>query len=629
MHKREFILLFILLLYLQCFSQRQKDTAISLAGVTITENRISVFSKGLKTERIDSIYISLRAGSNIGALLSEKAFISVRSYGVAGSSSLNARGTYASQSGVFWNGINIGVPNMGSTDLSRISPFLFKDVTLQLGGSGALMGSGVIGGSLQLSNTPVFEKRMKAQSLMYYNNAGIINTGIKINAGNNKLFYLGVLNMEDNENNFKYKDFDGSRKRLKHAHLQSFSHLHQLDYKLNMSNYFSWGLWYQQTYRELPPNKTQLGNDETMNDEALRAFMQWKHIRNKQWFIIKTGYFHEFENYNKKNAFDADYISSTLFAEAEHKIKLSGFFTLGSGVAAKYVTADIKEYGDVKSRHEGSVSASVLYNQPHDKLKATLSMRQDFIEGYEIPLLPLASVEIPVYKDCFVLNIAASRNFRTPTFNDKFWIPGGNPDLKPEDSWNEEIGLTYKYNLSDRLNTRFSASFYNINMKNLIQWVPVKELGGLWSPMNVEKVWSRGVECSLHADWNKFLINGNFELNYTYSPSTKVEDGNETKQQLIYIPLHKANVSAMLTHKSYFLHFTSLFCDKRYTMSNNTEFLKSYYLSDIIIGKIFIIKDIKLKIQGEVKNIFDFNYENRPYYQEPGRNYGIQIILSN
>ena len=35
-----------------------------------------------------------------------------------------------------------------------------------------------------------------------------------------------------------------------------------------------------------------------------------------------------------------------------------------------------------------------------------------------------------------------SRNFRAPTLNERYWQPGGNPDLEPEESYNIEAGIT-------------------------------------------------------------------------------------------------------------------------------------------------------------------------------------------
>ena len=83
-----------------------------------------------------------------------------------------------------------------------------------------------------------------------------------------------------------------------------------------------------------------------------------------------------------------------------------------------------------------------------------------------------------------------NRNFRSPTFNDRFWAgagANGNPDLTPEDAWNKEFGFD--------INTayfKFKATAYTLDISDMILWQQMDN--GSWMPNNIKQVWSRGLE---------------------------------------------------------------------------------------------------------------------------------------
>lgn len=217
------IVFFIFICLGSKISAQRYDTIQTIDVFEIKTDKISSFSAGLKIQKIDSTALSIRQGSSIATLLSEQSPVFVRSYGPGGVSTLSVRGTNSSQSGVFWNGLNLTQPNMGMTDLSRISSFEFSDVSLQSGGASSLMGSGVIGGSLQLSNAMKFSTPTQSSVLLAGSTIGKTTGGVKLNCGNNRLAYSGSLMGEWSPNNFKYTDYSGNRVPLEHALVKSVS----------------------------------------------------------------------------------------------------------------------------------------------------------------------------------------------------------------------------------------------------------------------------------------------------------------------------------------------------------------------------------------------------------------------
>jgi iron complex outermembrane receptor protein len=103
---------FLLSLFVPKLQAQVPDTVQIIDGVEILADKISVFSSGLKIEKIDSTTLSIRQGVSIATLLAEQSAVTVRSYSPGGIATLSLRGTNSSQSGVFWNGIHYPATGM-------------------------------------------------------------------------------------------------------------------------------------------------------------------------------------------------------------------------------------------------------------------------------------------------------------------------------------------------------------------------------------------------------------------------------------------------------------------------------------------------------------------------------------
>ncbi|MEM1116559.1 MAG: TonB-dependent receptor [Bacteroidota bacterium] len=94
--------------------------------------------------------------------------------------------------------------------------------------------------------------------------------------------------------------------------------------------------------------------------------------------------------------------------------------------------------------------------------------------------------------DAVRLKASAARAFRMPTLNDRFWQPGGNPDLRPEAAWSADGGLVW----SGR-GAHAEAGVFATWARDQIVWSPTA--GGFWAPDNVARTRSLGAEASARA----------------------------------------------------------------------------------------------------------------------------------
>ncbi|MFT4787196.1 MAG: vitamin B12 transporter, partial [Cellvibrionaceae bacterium] len=121
----------------------QMDT-LWIDGATIDQ-----FAIGLATL---TIQIDQQNGL-LNDLLAEVPSIYFKSYGNQQLSTIAFRGTSASHTNVLWHGIPINPPTLGQMDFATWPAWLMESLTAVPGGSGALFGSGAIGGSILIDES--------------------------------------------------------------------------------------------------------------------------------------------------------------------------------------------------------------------------------------------------------------------------------------------------------------------------------------------------------------------------------------------------------------------------------------------------------------------------------------------
>jgi iron complex outermembrane receptor protein len=65
----------------------------------------------------------------------------------------------------------------------------------------------------------------------------------------------------------------------------------------------------------------------------------------------------------------------------------------------------------------------------------------------------------------------------------------------------------------------------------------------------------------------------------------------------------------------------------RYTTRDNTEYLPGYSLGDALLGKDIELKEFGIKVQLEILNLYNTEYQSVAYYPMPGRNYRLSLFF--
>lgn len=235
-----------------------------------------------------------------------------------------------------------------------------------------------------------------------------------------------------------------------------------------------------------------------------------------------------------------------------------------------------------------------------------------------------------------MLKGSVTRNFRTPSLNDLFFMPGGNPDLKDEKGFSYDAGFSFNMPVNENINISGSATWFESYIDNWILWLPTPK--GFFSPRNVKSVHSYGIESKADffyrpkPDW---LIDLSGSLSWTPSVNcgSPYSDADlSVGKQLPYTPRLSASVIGRLGWKTWGFTYKWNYYSERFTMSSNsptlTGHLPPYFMSNIALEKKFTFKPIDLQIKIAVNNLFNEDYLSVLSHPMPGINYEIILILT-
>jgi iron complex outermembrane receptor protein len=121
-------------------------------------------------------------------------------------------------------------------------------------------------------------------------------------------------------------------------------------------------------------------------------------------------------------------------------------------------------------------------------------------------------------------------------------------------------------------------------------------------------------------------------LNYSYTrsviQSSDIQNDKSIGKQLIYTPLHHVNGSAGFTWRFVNIGAVVVYESKRYTTSDNSEWLPQSFQADASLGTQFSAGRSKIEIDLKANNIFNTPYESVQNYPMPLRNYSINMKMT-
>jgi vitamin B12 transporter len=605
------IFIFVLLIFIVGNLYSQKDSIVyNLKAFSLSISKVKEFSKGYSSLLISDKLV----GRNISSLtdvLKYNSFIYFKENGLGMVSSPSFRGTSASHTAVIWNGININSQLNGQVDFNVISSNSYDNITVRSGGGSVLFGSGAIGGTIHLDNLIAFSEKKYHKIVANYgsfntkhfsydflksNDKSFININIGANSSHNDFKYL-KSNLSNDNGSFSNYNFD-----LNYGY--KFNKKHQL--KFYSSTFFA--------DRNLSRTLNAPSNDgyEDINTKNL---LEWnffltpkQHITSRVSYIFEK--FKYFDNNLNKDIFSEGNTERKI-AQIDYNNSISTKFKLNGILGFEAVSA----YGSSFDSNTRNILSGVLSlnHQLTKKLSYGIQFRKDFQNDFDSPFLYSLGIEQKLNKN-YTFSFNTSKNFRIPTFNDLYWKPGGNIDLKPEDSHQFEIGNAINFK-----NISFQVNGFYIKSSDLIQWIPNES--GFWSPTNTNNTRNLGVEISANY---KLVIKNHFidiNTNYSYTDAKDLA----TDKQLISVPKNRLNALLNYQYNRWGAYYQLLYNDDVLYLINT---IPAFQVSNVGVDYQILNIQNQPKIGFVINNIYNTYYQSTLNRPMPGINFQITTNIN-
>ncbi|WP_291783631.1 TonB-dependent receptor [Cecembia sp.] len=607
-------------------------SSIKVLGDTLRLEEVEVFSPpldkythGQQIKTIDQENLRDFQGLGLSEVLQQRTALFLRQYGPGMLASLTMRGTSAGHNAVFWNGLPINSPSLGQTDFSILPVGAFDEVSLHFGSGGALYGTDAIGGAVHLNSKLKFGKGHSFQTDSNLGSFGRWNQQLQYGFSDEKISLRTRIYRNIAENDFPFRNLarPGTPvERQEHAAIQQEGFSQDLAFQIKPNQLISSSVWYNQTEREIQPV---MGSNtlDVQQDKNLRWVLDYFNFSGKITWNFKTGLVKEQLTFNA-----SENSTSQFFLIGDLDWEFSPCISSKSGVRFTHIQGDLSTYTTEENRIELYQSTNLKLR---DDLNVSINLRQFVYDGILAPFTPSVGADWIIFSksgDELKFHVNGARSFKLPTLNDRFWVPGGNPDLLPESSWSGELGLSYLLKWSN-LRINHQLTHYRMWVDNWIIWLPQ---GNFWSPENIREVHNKGLEYAFDADYLlgswAFEVQGNYNWVRATNQTNISENDRSAGKQLPYTPIHNFQslfgVSRGMIKSYVNYHFTG----SRFVATDNVAQLPAYMLWDwgLRTGELQL-GALQGRIGFQVSNVFNTSYQVMRLRAMPGRNYQFNIQI--
>ena len=581
---------------------------IKLVSNTLSVGAIEVQAESNKSDVAPALSRHTKtpgAGAqNHNKMLSHIPGIQIKSYGgPAGISTLSLDGGPSSHTRVVVNGIDITSAQNGETDISQLPlPFIesMKYIPYDITNSG----NGGIDGTIELESGnqqnhielssgsfghAAFDVYLKKQIKGFWTS---IQLGSRYEAGNYPVIWDGDETLRSN-NHFDQKFAAFTIKKLIRPNI--------------------YWLFSSMSSKQDRGVAGQLWSHDTVSHRSDRLQITGSNLG----WIQGNGSTHF--KISIRNSAD-NYINPNFRINSDHALKSYNLYLNDKRVLQPWL-----ELNSDLSWHYDEISSSDVGQ--HERTSISMALTPAF-------QLPLGVKFIPSYKHHSSPNLynqtltgaqlqidlnfgplthlAASRGeiYRYPSFNDLYWIPGGNPLLSPEetDVTTLQAGLDIGPLGDIQIQQQAKQS------SNLIQWIPFISY---WQPVNVQTATRESTKLM----WQFVLPDHQFSI-FAHNSWINTQD-HAISQRLRYSPERTSAIGFTWSPQAYEINLQYDYVSDRISMYSYPEnvILEATEMWSMSFARFWQTRhgNFTLVLSGE--NLGDINYETIKGYPEPGRSF--------
>lgn len=622
MHQK--LILFLSLLSVSVSAQH--DSLHWLPELNVQTRRFDYSEASMQTQHLDTSILSQLSGTTLADRLNRESALFVKSYGSGSLATLSLRGTGAGHTALLWNGIALNSPMLGLYDFNLLPVFLLEDVKVQAGGNGPVVGSGAIGGAVFLDDVPDFRKKIKLRLFNTYGSFNQLQNGLAVELADENIYSQSKFYRQSARNDFYFDRTDGTLRKQTHAQTEQLGFTQNLSYG-SVSNHIDLHFWYLQNEREIPALMIAESSLQTQNDKSLRLVANWSVLKNKWFWNLRFGGNQEEIVYVDPAArLDEFSRALSLQSEAEMGYMFSKHLRLMTQIAWYEAQANAENYFGQVHQQQISIGAKIIFERK--KWYVNAAMRQGFFDGSTIPFLPAMNLRYEI-TPALSFRGDVSRVYRVPTLNDRFWIPGGNPNLRPENGYSSSLGIEWNKTIRTT-KLQANAGYFYGRLKDALVWIP--GANGIFTARNIHELENKGLEMggSIGFQYGDWKIQPSIKSNIVSSTIIKSDVSFSTAlgKQLIYTPELQHLFQCGISFKQFEFRYHHNYTGYRYTTIDHAYFLEPYSIAELHLAWTCPLKTSSLTLSAGIKNLYDEKYQTIAWRAMPGRSYHCGLLFT-
>ncbi|TDO20804.1 TonB-dependent receptor plug domain-containing protein [Pedobacter duraquae] len=591
----------LLLLCGNIYAQKKQDTTILINEVVINENGFNtpISKQNRNVYVIDQAMIAKLPARTVQELLQYANGIDLRQRGpFGGQADISIDGGSFEQTVVLLNGIKIIDTQTGHNMLNLPIPVeAIERIEVIRGPAARIYGINSLTGAIN-----IITKKPTKSGIVVNTYAG--TNFEKDTTGTGNTFYgrgiqLGAILSKDNQQHSFFGSHDKSNGYRYNTGFENNKLLYLGHYKLNEFNEISTSFGYIKNgfgangFYASPGDK-----NSTEYVQTTLASAQSKHILNDKWTLIpKLSYRYNFDDYryfgnSNLNAGVSKHYTNSAAAELNSVYKtVAGELSLGAEVRNEHISSS-----NIGQHRRGNLGIYSQYRTDlMEKLNVNLGTYINYNSDYKWQIYPGIDASYTI-TDLFKIIGSVGTSQRLPSFTDLYLDqrPGniGNPNLKPENAFQSEVGFKF----IERHITFNTSAFYR-SISSFIDWTRSVNTDPFQSN-NLGNMFTRGVNARANYTGNissDARLNINLGYSYLKSKFSDMESRLISKYQISSLKHQLTN-----TVDYQYRNFSVLVA----TRFNQRVSGPSYWINDFRISQ--TVK--KLTISVDAQNIFNTTY---------------------
>lgn len=664
------VLLFVLMAFVAVLPIRGEEATddslfVNMKSITIVEKRQKaiiipqmLMSKDLDRIRSQSVADALRFFSGV----------QVKDYGgIGGIKTVNIRSMGTNHVGVFYNGMQLGNAQNGQVDLGRYSLDNVEAIALYNGQKSDIFQTAkdfsASSAVYIVTKRPRFldGKTFNFTAQMRTGSFGLVNPSVlgEWRLGKNVSLSANVEYLNANgryKYHYKRLQLDGSVAYDTTA-VRHNGDVESLRTELSAYGFIHQGRWSANAYfytseRGIPGaivNNVFRHGERQWDKSAFAQASFEKKISDFYQLKFNAKYAWDYSNFlrddPKELYLNNHYYQREIYASVANLLTITDWWKLSAAFDAQMnkMNADLTDFA-YPTRWTELASIATAFDFEHFSLQGSLlgTFIQESIDSRKSYLAAPNRREFspalffcykPLASSVLMINGFVKRIFRMPTFNDLYYTEIGNANLKPERTWQYDLGFTLRKDFEQTIFRNFNLKvdgYYNQVTDKIVAYPTGQQFR--WTMINLGKVRIGGVELSAHTDARISNVSLALHLQYTFQKACDYTNPDDEfyGDQIPYTPRHSGSVGFNAGWRGFDFNYSFIYTGERYNEQENNlyNYEQPWYTHDLSLSKNVMWGKCRVKITGELNNVFNQAYEVIHNYPMPGRNFKISARIT-